>query len=1027
MLLFCSLLHGQQCYKFKQYNLPYINTIHQSADGYIWLGGDEGLQQFDGNRFYNFNQIEDPKYKPSDKRIWKLLSDKKNNLWMCTQSGVYYYNSQTHLVTNCHLPDSQPFFSMFAAINLQGNAMFATYRNGLLVSDTNNNLRPITHVLNDTNHLTSQMVALHQTTNGLWLATAKGKFYLLRQANDTAVKSLDVVWVDKPKHVFIQHVVYNSLAKTWMLSVALDSLVTKTAIYEAKFSDNKVFIQQLKLPKSCNYVVKHLAFDNAHNLWLCFVNRLPVKLTLNVSNGNSTIIHDDPLLCYNSEEVKITNVNATYCDLYNRLWCISDDKIFMTSLNNQNTQAPIGIKSMPDINAYNHADALHQTDSGIYLTMPGDTIIYAGFNGTSKKISFRYNDGLSIFSLKTDYNNDMYLATFNGVKHIPQKYISDKFNIVDTTAFKNNPIQALIDNVINTKMSTCIYKAADSSLFFGCFNGLYKLNKNRTHISTIKYNKANLPTVEMVNFNNAYYVAAEAGVYTLNFNDTVAQPCTNNALAALQNQQVACLTVSNNQLWIGTYKGLYVYTVSNTADTLIKLNDFEIRGAVTDAYKNVWIAAQNVGMLFYPFGKLKSVLINDDNDLLSNSFTYGGGKFANLPNGNLLVLTENGFNCINPKQWPQNIILPNLKVSETEINYIPILSNPTQQFKDIRSSIFQHQIIKVPYYQNTINLKFASLHGNATHAITYYARLFGFDKNWVNAQPNEVISYRELPPFRASYFFPGTYIFQVKTITEAGQIHIHPLLQITIGTNFWRSYEFFAIAFIILLVLLIYIIRYFAQLRLREKLREQEKLLAIERERNRISEDLHDDLGAGLSSIAMMTGVMRELITDEDSKNTADEVSTEANELVARMREIIWSMNSKNDTVENMLTYINDYCHRYLAKNKIEIRMQMPEYVPDINITSEARENTFLVIKETLHNAVKHAQSGKFSFQATLDTHWLTIKLNDHGKGFDLNAINRFGNGMLNMEQRIHKISGKFLITSEPGQGTQTHIEIPIS
>ncbi|HQU99762.1 MAG TPA: histidine kinase, partial [Bacteroidia bacterium] len=205
------------------------------------------------------------------------------------------------------------------------------------------------------------------------------------------------------------------------------------------------------------------------------------------------------------------------------------------------------------------------------------------------------------------------------------------------------------------------------------------------------------------------------------------------------------------------------------------------------------------------------------------------------------------------------------------------------------------------------------------------------------------------------------------------------------------------------------------------------KLLAIERERNRISEDLHDDLGAGLSSIAMMTGVMRELITDEDSKNTADEVSTEANELVARMREIIWSMNSKNDTVENMLTYINDYCHRYLAKNKIEIRMQMPEYVPDINITSEARENTFLVIKETLHNAVKHAQSGKFSFQATLDTHWLTIKLNDHGKGFDLNAINRFGNGMLNMEQRIHKISGKFLITSEPGQGTQTHIEIPIS
>jgi signal transduction histidine kinase len=886
-------------------------------------------------------------------------------------------------------------------------------------------LKQVTKVVNDTNNLTKQKIsALHVFDQNLFFITTSGFFYSYK-INDTVVTKLKVHWENEPEYKFVRNAVYNKISKKWILVVALKSDVTKSALFEASINGINLTLKQIQLPPDCNYILRHASFDLNNNLWLSYENHLPCRVELHEKNGRSEVLHFEHISYYNNDEIKWDAINATYCDNYNRLWLIGVNSIFVTDLNNKLLQAPTGISALQQINKYSGCDAVHFDKAGIYLTMPSDSILFFGFNGTNKSILIKRVASLGVFKLHADFNGDLYLATFNGVKYIPYQQIAKANNVIEASKLSEHPLQKQIDSVVNNKMSSCLYSAPDSSLFIGAINGLYKIDKARKNVVAIRFGSTTLQVHDMVWYHNAYYIATDNGLYKMDIASMQALLCNQNIFDSINKSAVHCLTEVDNKLWVGTYKGLFVYDANSDAVKSILNNETTIQSLNTDAYKNIWVATKGSGLLFFKKGSHIADLITDEDGLMSMNFTEGAGKFVNLPNKNVLLLSQNGFNCINPKQWPKSIKPISIQINEVAINYTSVLSTPTANYENIRKSILQQRSIDVPFFQNNFNITFSDLSGNAPHAITYFVKLEGFDHAWMATQPNKNINYEELRPYRNSYFFPGSYLLQLKSVTQTGKTSVMSLLTISVGANFWRSYEFYSVIFILVLALFIYIIRYFAQLQLREKLRDQENLLAIERERNRISEDLHDDLGAGLSSIAMMTGVMRELITDDESKTTADEVSNEANELVARMREIIWSMNSKNDTLENLLTYVNDYCHRYLSKNKIGIQMQMMPNVPQIIIDSASRENIFLVVKETLHNIVKYAESQQVIIEVFLKQNILHICIEDNGKGFDMGQVKRFGNGLINMKQRIQKINGNFEIESAPGKGTNTKISVP--
>ena len=196
-----------------------------------------------------------------------------------------------------------------------------------------------------------------------------------------------------------------------------------------------------------------------------------------------------------------------------------------------------------------------------------------------------------------------------------------------------------------------------------------------------------------------------------------------------------------------------------------------------------------------------------------------------------------------------------------------------------------------------------------------------------------------------------------------------------------------------------------------EKERQQmEKQLTIinaqQEERNRISADMHDELGAGMTAIRLMSE-MAKVKTADNPITEIDKISDSANDLLNKMNAIIWSMNSSNDTLPNLVSYIRSYAITYFENLDIKCRIDINDEVPEKELYGEKRRNIFLTVKEALNNIVKHSKATAvvidFSFEKNI-----CIKIQDNGIGINHNKLREFGNGLKNMRKRMESMGGNF-------------------
>lgn len=215
------------------------------------------------------------------------------------------------------------------------------------------------------------------------------------------------------------------------------------------------------------------------------------------------------------------------------------------------------------------------------------------------------------------------------------------------------------------------------------------------------------------------------------------------------------------------------------------------------------------------------------------------------------------------------------------------------------------------------------------------------------------------------------------------------------------------------------------KLKLENEKKELEKILAMASsrvdERNRIAKEIHDDIGSGLTSIRLLSEIA---LVKKENKEELNKISANANELVNNLNEIIWSINSKNDTIPNLLAYIRSHMVDYLEPYDIKLSINIPSNVPNIEISGEKRRNIFMVIKECFTNIVKHANASAVNLTVQVrDQLIFTIK--DNGKGFESNDILPFKNGIRNMKERMEHVGGELDIWSK--NGTTITIKIPFN
>lgn len=222
-------------------------------------------------------------------------------------------------------------------------------------------------------------------------------------------------------------------------------------------------------------------------------------------------------------------------------------------------------------------------------------------------------------------------------------------------------------------------------------------------------------------------------------------------------------------------------------------------------------------------------------------------------------------------------------------------------------------------------------------------------------------------------------------------------------------------------VALIVCLRLMLQLGLQSKAQQ-----LLQRERERIARDLHDDLGSGLTQLVLQGEVTQsELPEASETRSQINQFCDRARELARGLDEVIWAVNSRRDTLRDFATYVSKYAREFLQTTPIRCRLDIEMGLAPLPFDLPIRRNLFLAVKEALNNAVKHSGANELFLRIHREAAGLRVEVEDNGRGFEPSTTSGAGNGLANMSQRLGETGGQCRLFSAPGQGCRIEFTIP--
>ncbi len=265
----------------------------------------------------------------------------------------------------------------------------------------------------------------------------------------------------------------------------------------------------------------------------------------------------------------------------------------------------------------------------------------------------------------------------------------------------------------------------------------------------------------------------------------------------------------------------------------------------------------------------------------------------------------------------------------------------------------------------------------------------------------------------------GNFVFRVREFDLMGiPTGVETSLAIIVPPPFWKTLWFWSIVAIIVVALMVANIRYIVWIRTRRKMLLLEKQRLLEKERLRIARDIHDDLGARVTQISLVSAMAHDGSNDVDvMRNELVRISHMSRDLVTALYETVWTVNPENDNLKELGNYlfqlINDSCER----SQFRCRFHIEELPSEIIVPSHIRHNLCMVVKEAMNNIVKHANATEVQLTISFLDSLLKVSIHDDGCGFAPSA-KPAGHGLANMKGRLEEIGGSCKIESQPGHGT---------
>lgn len=306
--------------------------------------------------------------------------------------------------------------------------------------------------------------------------------------------------------------------------------------------------------------------------------------------------------------------------------------------------------------------------------------------------------------------------------------------------------------------------------------------------------------------------------------------------------------------------------------------------------------------------------------------------------------------------------------------------------------------------------------------VRFKYRLSGLHEDWVDASGQRQAVFDQLSP--------GPYRFEVTACNNDGVWNEQgAALAFAVLPFFWQTLWFKFAAGAVALLAVALLVRHFATRQLRRRLALAEQHAAVERERSRISQDMHDDLGARLTKISLLGELAgRSLGQIGEPQAHLQKLSALARETAESLSELIWTVKPANDTLRSLANHLCQHADGYLRETELRWRFDFPEALPDQPIPAEVRQQIVLAVNEAITNAVKHARATELRLGLRVEKDFFSVTISDNGQGFSdgsLAPVER-GDGLPNLRQRLLRLGGRTEIISQIGQGTCVKLTVPL-
>lgn len=1008
-----------------------VYCVFKDKQGFLWLGTSKGLVKYDGEKIKTYRYDPRDSLSISSNEVWSIKEDNNGDLWIGTinkginkflrreEKFLRYNRTQA---ADYHLKDDIIPALLFAGDNELWACVWGV---GLALFDKQLN-KFIYFTSDDTTDNTDLFVrSIFQSENDadiLWIGTRNGlkkfdkktkKYLPVKQSNNFAESAAsgfifsmaagenNTIWIASQNKGFcnydpvtenISPFGFNS--KTSTLSIISDK---ENNVWIGTAGDGLFYFDSRRKLLS-NFTKKEnssysLQSNNISSLFICDENILWVGsagagLSRYISTKNKFVLFSpkNKLTGFSNENY----ISHIFEDDDNELWlCGADGKIFIYNIKKDMIR-PLFIES----------------------SLRPERKIYSVISlGSNKYLIASFGEGFFVYDKKSKFiihkklypdHSDLWRA--NRVTSFLK--ISDKKYFIGTDGAGLFEFDIGKDELklYNDQMPYLWSLIRDKSenIWIGTWgNGLFRLRKSSNELENYYPDKSDLNS----------------------FGSTTA---------------VQIVQDSKGNLWIGT-QGDGVFFLDKEKFDNPKFVNFRssheipgdiIMGIVADDKDNIWISTQ-AGIARFNY--------------LTNSFTsYGQEDGIRQIEFNLSAILKSSdrniyFGSLEGLYYTNNKLYQDMTSDyNVVITDIKLFNNPIKFYNKHYPST-EYETINLNFNQNFISFEFTPLNFADPKRVELEYMLEGVDASWIYDEGRRFANYTDLSS--------GEFKFLVRVKNSDTTFNkLHASINIVINPPFWETwwaYSIYVIAFLSGFAFIRATEIKRRHRKMEEKLRrereaallreaklkaitiEQEKELEKQKIRNRIAQDLHDEIGSNLSSISLMSElVQKDGKINPDAFEKINRINKVAKGSTQAMRDIVWITNPSSDNIKDLFSKMNEVANDMLGAMKW--KLDFPQNLSEINLLPETKRNVFFIYKEALNNILKHSDAENVEIKLTISENNLFLAINDDGKGFNTDA-SFTGNGLKNLQSRAKEINGILKLNSSAGKGTILSLEVKIT